>query len=107
MIDVVVGKLFKDKMCDQWATWMLQESAKLGTTSAGNFKHPTYPDCMNWVVQAWEDFNKAGTVKKAQKLGMTAELGPEIEGYVDEHFQDLQPSGEEVEVVDPEYEESD
>ena len=84
-----------------------RERKVAGTTSAGNFKHPTYPDSMNWVVQAWEDFDKAGIVKKAQKLGMTAEIGPEIEGYVDEHFQDLQPSGEEVEVVDAEFEESD
>ena len=52
MIDVVVGKLFKDKMCDQWATWMLEESQKLGTTAAGNYKHPSYVDCLNWVVQA-------------------------------------------------------
>ena len=38
---------------------------------------------------------------------MTAELEPEIEGYADEHFQDLQLGGEKVEVVDPEFEESD
>ena len=92
-------------MCDQWATWMLEESEKLGTTSTGNFKHTSYPDCMNWVVQAWKDFDKSGIVKKAQKLGMTPELGPEIEGYVDQHFQDEQPDGEEVEVTDPEFEE--
>ena len=59
----------------------------------------------DWVVQVWKDFDKSGIVKKAQKLGMTPELGPEIEGYVDQHFQDEQPDGEEVEVADPEFEE--
>ena len=32
---------------------------------------------------------------------MAADPGPEIEGYVDEHFQDLQPAGPEVELQDP------
>ena len=80
MIDVVIGKVFKDKMCDQWATWTLEESQKLGTTPAGNYKHPSYVDCLNWVVQAWKDFDKSGIKKKAKELGMTPELGPEI-GY--------------------------
>ena len=60
MIDVVVGKVFKDKMCDQWATWTLEESQILGTTPAGNYKHPSYVDCLNWVVQAWKIFDKPG-----------------------------------------------
>ena len=46
----------------------------------------------------------AGVVKKAKELGMTADPGPEIEGYVDEHFQDAAPAGSEVEVDDPEFE---
>ena len=41
MIDVVVGKLFKDHVCDNWAKWMLNESEKLGMTPAGNYKHTT------------------------------------------------------------------
>ena len=52
MIDVVVGKVFKDKMCDQWTTWTLEESKKLGTTPAKKYKHPSYVDCLNWAVQA-------------------------------------------------------
>ena len=101
MINVVVGKVFKDKMCDQWATWMLEESQKLGTTPAGNYKHPSYVDCLNWVVQTWKDFDNSGIKKKAKELGMTTELGPEIEGYHDDHFQDKKPKGAEVEVDDP------
>ena len=53
MIDVVVGKLFKDGICDEWATWMLNECEKMGTTAAGNYKHPTYPDCLQWVSKVW------------------------------------------------------
>ena len=32
---------------------------------------------------------------------MTPELGPEIEGYQDDHFQDEKPKGAAVEVDDP------
>ena len=88
-------------MCDQWAIWMLEESQKLGTTPAGNYKHPSYVDCLNWVVQTWKDFDNSGIKKKAKELGMTTELGPEIEGYHDDHFQDKKPKGAEVEVDDP------
>ena len=33
MIDVVVGKKFKDEMCEQWATWMMTNNF---TTPSGN-----------------------------------------------------------------------
>ena len=36
--------------------------------------------------------------KAAKRLGMTADPGPAIPDYVDEHFQDAEPSGAEVEV---------
>ena len=43
MIDVVVGKHFKDVMCDLWANWMLNESETKGMTEPGNiyYKHST------------------------------------------------------------------
>ena len=97
IIDVVVGKVFKDHMCDAWADWMLQECAKAGTTDAGNYKHPTYPDCLKWVVQSWEKLDTAGVRKAAKRLGMSADPGPEVAGYVNEHFQDVEPSGAEIE----------
>ena len=62
-------------------------------------------DCLNWVVKSWKDLDTSGVVKKAKELGMTSELGPEIEGFEDGNFQDEQPSGNEVEVLDPEFEE--
>ena len=62
----------------------------------------TYPDCLQCVSQAWENLNTA-VVKKARELGMAADLGPEIEGYVNKHFQDAQPSGDNVEVADSEF----
>ena len=99
----VVGKLFKDGMCDAWADWMLNESQKFGTTPAGNYKHPTYPDCLQWASKVWNYLNTEGVVKKAKQLGMCAEPGPEIEGFIDQQFQDEQPIGEVVEVEDPEF----
>ena len=35
--------------------------------------------------------------KAAKRLGMSVDPGPVIPGYVDKHFQDLEPSGAEVE----------
>ena len=43
----------------------------------------------------------AGVRKAAKRLGMTADLGPPIPDYVDEHFQDAEPSGAEVEASAP------
>ena len=40
--------------------------------------------------------------KHLTELKMTADPGPEIEGYVDDAFEDAQPSGEEIEVRDSE-----
>ena len=98
MIDVVVGNIFKDGICNEWATWMLNECEKMGTTSAGNYKHPTYPDCLQWVSKVWRELDTAGVVKASQRLGMTADPGPEVEGYVDKYFKDYQPGGEEIPV---------
>ena len=38
-----------------------------------------------------------------KELRMTPELGPEIEGYQDDHFQDVVLQGAEAEVDDPEF----
>ena len=40
---------------------------------------------------------------KMKELRMTPELGPEIEGYQDDHFQDVVLQGAEAEVDDPEF----
>ena len=103
MIDVVVGKLFKDGICDEWVTWMLNECEKMGTTAAGNYKHPTYPDCLQWVSKVWKELDTAGVVKASQRLGMTADPAPEVEGYVDKYFKDYQPDAEEIQVEDPDF----
>ncbi len=75
-----------------------------GLTDAGNYRHPSYPDCLKWVKSCWDELDTAGVVKKAQELGMTPGLGPEVEGYVDQVFEDLAPSGENVIVRDAELE---
>ena len=95
MIDVVVGKKFKDEMCEQWALWMLKNNL---TTRAGNWKRPTQMDCLDWVVKAWEEIGSAGIRKKAKELGMCPEPGPEIEGYVDKAFVNQAPDEEEGDV---------
>ncbi len=82
---------------------MLKECKKAGTTAAGNYKQPSYADCLQWVTRSWGKLNTAGVVKKSKQLGMSAELGPEIDGYVDQHFQDLEPAGEVAEVPDPSF----
>ena len=88
-------------MCDAWADWMLQECAKAGTTDAGNYKHPTYPDCLKWVVQSWEKLDTAGVRKAAKRLGMSADPGPEVAGYVNEHLQDVETFGAKIEASAP------
>ena len=96
MIDVVIGKPFKDAMCDLWGEWMVNSGMK--TTPAGNYKSPTPMDCISWVSQAWNDLKTTGVVKKAKELGMTADPGPVVEGYVERSFQDAAPSLEEADV---------
>ena len=98
MIDVVVGKPFKDAMCDKWASWMLENQNEV--TAAGNYKHPERIDCVQWVYEAWKDLSMAGVIKKAAELGMTADLGPEIPGYKrDDDVVELEPSGAEIDVL--------
>ena len=100
MIDVVVGKPFKDSMCNLWATWMLEQSEKIGVTKAGNYKHARQDECCDWVVDAWKKLSMAGVVKKAPSLGMTSDLGPEWPGYKpNKKFANLVPTGEEEEVL--------
>ena len=97
MIDVVVGKPFKDGMCDKWANWMLEASTQ-GVTAAGNYKHPERIDCVKWVSQVWDDLKMDGVKAKAAELGMTSDLGPEIPGYKrGDDVVELEPSGPEIE----------
>ena len=42
-----------------------------------------------------------GIVKSAKRLGMRSEAGPVMHGYVNEHFQDLEPRGEMIEMNNP------
>ena len=53
------------------------------------------------VVQSWAKLDTAGVWKAAKRLGMSADPGPTIPGYVDEHFQNAEPSGVEVEASAP------
>ena len=67
---------------------------------AGNYHHPTSTDCNSWVTKAWSGLKMNGVLRKAEGLGMAAAPGPEVEGYVDEAFQDVEPAGEEEDLGD-------
>ena len=103
MIDVVVGKPFKDLVCDIWAKWMLEQCEARGITPAGNLRHPTPTECNQWVTQAWKELSMSGVKKKAAELGMAANPGPPVEGYEDAEFEDVEPKGAEEEYGDEEF----
>ena len=53
--------------------------------------------------EVWRELDTTGVVKAAQRLGMTADPGPEIEGYEDKYFKDYQPNGEVIIVEYPDF----
>jgi len=59
-------------------------------------------DCNQWVVNAWAKVKPSSIIKKAKELGMCAEPGPPVEGYVDDLFEDVDPQGAEEEYGDAE-----
>ena len=69
---------------------MIEGCESRGVTPEGNFRHPTPTDCNSWVTKAWSGLSMSGVLRKVEELGMTAAPGPEIEGYADEGFQDVQ-----------------
>ena len=85
LVDVSIGKPLKDGIYEEWCTWMLNENDDLGLTAAGNRKHPTHPNVLDWVQKAWENCIRAETIlKTVPKVYMLAEAGEEVEGYKDE-----------------------
>ena len=86
---------------DCYSDWMLGECQKAGISAAGNYNSPSYPECLKWVTQSWEKLDTTEVRKAAKRLGMAADPGPEVRGYVDEYFQDVEPSGSEIEVNAP------
>ena len=71
-------------------------------TAAGNFKYATVVECLQWVTESWEGLSMEGVKKKAEELGMAADPGPPVAGYVDQQFIDVQAQGQEIDVVDEE-----
>ena len=49
-------------------------------------------------MKAWAEVGCSGIVKKAKELGMLADPGPEVEGYVERSFSDAAPDVAEVDV---------
>ena len=81
LIDVSIGKPFKDGIYEQWATWMLNENDSLGPTGAGNRKHPTRPNGLDWVQKACDGIRTDTITKTVPKVHMHANHGQPIEGY--------------------------
>ena len=81
---------------------MLQTNDSLGLTAAGNRKHPTLKDVIEWLDTSWNAVSMEGVKKKAKELGMSAEPGPAVEGYVPKDSNELYnvEEGREVEVND-------
>ena len=102
MIDVVIGKPFKDALCDIWADWMLEQCERRGVTPAGNYKSPTRTEINSWVAKAWKNLKMNGVKKAAHRLGMSADPGEPVEGYVPAVFKDVAPRGAEEEYGDRE-----
>ena len=92
--------MLENKLYDKWVDWMLKENDALGLTSVGNRKHPQWTDAANWASDAWMELDVEHAIKKtAKRLGMTSELGPEIEGYVPmESAEEIPPPQHEAEV---------
>ena len=97
LIDVAIGKVFKDGMYEGWTKWMLEENDSLGLTRAGNRKHPSLVNCVEWADAAWKNIS-ADTIRRgAKKTYMMPEPGPEIEGYEDG---EVQVEENEIELVE-------
>ena len=88
LIDAI-GKVFKDHMFDAWSTWMLEENDKLGLTPAGNRRHPTIADCIDWIGDSWKKIKRSNILNAVEKCYMKTDPGPPIEGYLDlDQFQE-------------------
>ena len=55
-------------------------------------------DCLSWIVKAWEEVGSSGILRKARELGMLADPGPEVDGYVERSFADATPDVAEADV---------
>ena len=98
--------------CHRWETFQGQNVRPMGYLDAR--RKPEVGNNSGWKLQTSElrrlfELGCAGLErlrqvrikKKEKELGMTTELGTEIEGNHGDHFQDEKPKGAEVEVDDP------
>ena len=78
-----MDKPFKDGIYEEWENWMLNSNDALGLTAAGNRKHPTRPNVLDWVQRAWKNIREGTILKTVPKVHMQAEPGEPVEGYED------------------------
>ena len=86
LIDVAVGKPFKDELYEQWATWMLEENNRLGLTPAANLRHPSRKNALNWIKKSWDLLKPSCILNAVDKCYMNPDPGPVIEGYQEDYF---------------------
>ena len=79
-------------------------NAGLGLTKA-NRRSPKLSDVVNWFDEAWKELSMEGVKKKAKDLGMSAEPGPPVVGFVDKdavELYNIDKNGEELEPAEVE-----
>ena len=84
---------------------MLDNNNELGLTKAKNRRHPELSDVMNWLDESWKGLSMEGVKKKAKELGMFAEPGPPVPGYVDKLAENLYKIEEDGSLIEPKGEE--
>ena len=86
LIDVAVGKPFKDELYERWATWMLEENNRLGLTSAENRRHPSRKNAFDWIKKSWDLPKPSSILNAVGKCYMNPYPEPVIEGYQEDYF---------------------
>ena len=78
---------------------MLKHCFDKGLTKAGNMKHPTRPDCVNWVHKSWANLDPQIILNTVKNCYMLPDPGPVVEGYDEqekERVDDLEISDDEL-----------
>ena len=59
---------------------MLNCNEDLGYTKAGNRKHPTRENCLDWVEKVWNNFDEDIIRTTVPNVFMSTDPCPEVEG---------------------------
>ena len=80
---------------------MLEENNRLGLTPAGNRRHPSRKNALDWIKKSWDSLKPSYILNAVDKCYMNPEPGPVIEGYQEENFeQEIEENEEELQEGD-------